>query len=194
LAHGSSAGTTETATIIFAVGAWSTPGRRGFSPSLDRDGGRGTVWRFHCFPGNERASVAAEQDPTRERAVKLNHVNLPVVDVSATRDFFERHFGFQCVAEPADAIVVLTDNAGLVLTISNFDHADRVTYPKGFHVGFMQDSDDKVDAIYNRLKTAGIEPGRPHDMHGAHTFYFIAPGGFTVEVFHQRGLVHSEGR
>lgn len=26
--------------------------------------------------------------------MKLNHVNLPVADVSATRDFFEKHFGF----------------------------------------------------------------------------------------------------
>ena len=119
--------------------------------------------------------------------MKLNHVNLPVADVSATRDFFEKHFGFQCIAEPTDANVVLTDNAGLVLTISNFDRADEVIYPKWFHVGFMQDSDDKVDDIYERLKKAGMQPGKPDYMHGARTFYFTAPGGFTVEVFHQRG-------
>ena len=124
--------------------------------------------------------------------MKLNHVNLPVADVSATRDFFEKHFGFHCIAEPTDANVVLTDNAGLVLTISNFAHADEVTYPKRFHVGFMQDSDDKVDDIYERLKTAGLRPGRPENMHGARTFYFTAPG--TVEVFHQRGHLRSEGR
>ena len=106
----------------------------------------------------------------------------------------EKYFGFNCMAEPTDANVVLTDNAGLVLTISNFDHADQVTYPKWFHVGFMQDSDDKVDDIYDRLKAAGMHPGKPQDMHGARTFYFTAPGGFTVEVFHQRGLSRSEGR
>ena len=118
--------------------------------------------------------------------MKLNHVNLPVADVPATRDFFEKHFGFHCITEPTDANVVLTDNAGLVLTISNFDHAAKVTYPKWFHVGFMQDSDDKVDNIYERLKKAGMQPGKPDYMHGARTFYFTAPGGFTVEVFHQR--------
>jgi lactoylglutathione lyase len=125
---------------------------------------------------------------TRESAVKLNHVNLPVADLSATRQFFEKQFGFRCIAEPTDSNVVLTDNAGLVLTISNFDHANEVTYPKWFHIGFMQDSDEKVDEIYDRLKTAGMEPGKPGNMHGAHTFYFTAPGRFTVEVFHQRGL------
>ena len=126
--------------------------------------------------------------------MKLNHVNLPVADVSATRDFFEKQFGFHCVAEPTDANVVLTDNAGLVLTISNFDHADEVAYPKWFHIGFMQDSDDKVDETYDRLKTTGMEPGKPRNMHGSRTFYFTAPGGFTIEVFHQRGLSHLEGR
>src|SRR5579871_1018055 len=131
---------------------------------------------------------------TTETAVKLNHVNLPVADVSATREFFEKHFGFDCIAEPTTDNVVLTDNAGLVLTISNFDHVDEVTYPKWFHVGFMQDSDDKVDEIYDRLKTAGMPLGKPRNMHGAHTFYFTAPGGFTVEVFHQRGVSRSEGR
>ena len=89
--------------------------------------------------------------------MKLNHVNLPVADISATRDFFEKHFGFRRIAEPTDANVVLTDNAGLVLTISNFDHADEVTYPKWFHVGFMQDSDERVEHIYNQLKSAGID-------------------------------------
>src|SRR6516162_3295848 len=128
--------------------------------------------------------VALQQDARMETTMKLNHVNLPVADVPATRDFFEKHFGFHCIAEPTDANVVLTDNAGLVLTISNFDHADQVTYPKWFHVGFMQDSDEKVDNIYERLKKAGMQPGKPENMHGARTFYFTAPGGFTVEVFH----------
>jgi lactoylglutathione lyase len=126
--------------------------------------------------------------------MKLNHVNLPVAGVSATRDFFEKHFGFHRIAEPTDDNVVLTDNAGLVLTVSNFDHVDQVAYPKWFHVGFMQDSDDRVDDIYDRLKKAGMQPGKSENMHGAPTFYFTAPGGFTVEVFHQRGVSHSQGR
>ena len=120
--------------------------------------------------------------------MKLNHVNLPVADVPATRDFFEKHFGFHRIAEPSKANVVMTDDAGLVLTISNFDHVDDVSYPKWFHIGFMQESDAKVDEVYGRLKTAGLQPAKPADLHGARTFYFTAPGGFNVEVFHQRGI------
>jgi lactoylglutathione lyase len=120
--------------------------------------------------------------------MKLNHVNRPVADISAIRTVCETHVGFYCIAEPSEANVVLMDNAGLVLTISNFDHADKVIYPKEFHVGFMQDSDASVDDVHDRLERAGLHIGKLADMHGARTFYFTAPGGFTVEVFHQRGL------
>ena len=120
--------------------------------------------------------------------MKLNHVNLPVADISATCEFFEKHFGFHRIAEPTPANIIMTDDAGLVLAISNFDRAEKVAYPKWFHIGFMQESDDEVEDIHGRLEAAGLQPGKPQDMHGARTFYFTAPGGFTVEVFHQRGL------
>lgn len=117
----------------------------------------------------------------------LNHINLPVSDVPATRAFFERYFGFRCVVEKgADTFVALVDDGGMVLAISNFEGVDAVAYPKWFHVGFMQVEDAKVDAIHQRLRTDGVEVGERKNMHGAWTFYFTAPGGFTVEVFHQR--------
>jgi hypothetical protein len=38
----------------------------------------------------------------------------------------------------------------------------------------MQDSDDKVDEIYDRLTAAGVHSDKPKNMHGAWTFYFTA--------------------
>lgn len=117
----------------------------------------------------------------------MNHINLPVVDVAANRAFFERHFGFRCIVEKgADTFVGLIDGGGMVLAFSNFKGVDHVEYPEWFHVGFMQRDDAKVDEVFERLKAAGVEVERPKDMHGAWTFYFQAPGGFTVEVSHQR--------
>jgi catechol 2,3-dioxygenase-like lactoylglutathione lyase family enzyme len=117
----------------------------------------------------------------------LNHLNLTVPDVSQTRTFFETYFGFRCIAAPQrDALVVLADESGFVLTLNNFDGAKEVVYPGAFHVGFRQDSREQVDAIHQRLKAAGFDMKPPHDFHGAWTFYFRAPGGFLVEVFHQR--------
>jgi catechol 2,3-dioxygenase-like lactoylglutathione lyase family enzyme len=117
----------------------------------------------------------------------LNHLNLTVPDVPQTRAFFEKYFGFQCIAEPENGVIVLVDESGFILTLNNFDKAAEVVYPGAFHVGFRQDSREQVDAIHQRLKADGFDMKQPHEFHGAWTFYFRAPGGFLVEVFHQPG-------
>jgi catechol 2,3-dioxygenase-like lactoylglutathione lyase family enzyme len=123
----------------------------------------------------------------------LNHLNLTVPDVPQTRAFFERYFGFRCVAEPENGVIVLVDESGFILTLNNFDQAGEVVYPGAFHVGFRQDSREQVDAIHKRLKADGFEMKAPHQFHGAWTFYFRAPGGFLVEVFHQPWGEHRSG-
>jgi catechol 2,3-dioxygenase-like lactoylglutathione lyase family enzyme len=118
----------------------------------------------------------------------LNHLNLTVPDVPQTRTFFETYFGFRCIAQrESDTLVVLVDESGFVLTLNNFGKAAEVVYPGAFHVGFRQNSRDQVDAFYQRLKSDGFDMKPPHEFHGAWTFYFRAPGGFLVEVFHQPG-------
>jgi lactoylglutathione lyase len=116
----------------------------------------------------------------------LNHINLTVPDVPRTRAFFETYFGLRCVVERGrDVLAVLVDDSGLVLTLNNFDKAAKVEYPGAFHIGFMQTSRERVDEIYQRLKTDGFDAEPPKQFHGAWTFYFQAPGGFLVEVGHQ---------
>jgi catechol 2,3-dioxygenase-like lactoylglutathione lyase family enzyme len=116
----------------------------------------------------------------------LNHLNLTVPEVARTRAFFETYFGFRCVFERGrDALAVLVDESGFILTLNNFDKAAEVEYPGAFHVGFMQESRERVDAIYERLKSDGFDAEPPREFHGAWTFYFRAPGGFLVEVGHQ---------
>jgi catechol 2,3-dioxygenase-like lactoylglutathione lyase family enzyme len=119
----------------------------------------------------------------------LNHLNLTVPKVPQTRAFFETHFGFRCLAgaPKSDTFVVLVDESGFVLSLNNFTEAEEVGYPGAFHVGFRQDSREQVDAIYRRLKADGFNMKAPHEFHGTWTFYFRAPGGFLVEVFHQPG-------
>ena len=48
----------------------------------------------------------------------------------------------------------------------------------------MLDSREKVDAMYERLHADGFADSPPREFHGAWTFYFTAPGGFTIEVQH----------
>ena len=118
--------------------------------------------------------------------MKLNHLNLTVPCVPETRSFFETYFDFRCVVERGrDALVVLVDDTGFVLTLNNFEKASEVEYPGAFHIGFMQESVERVDAIYNRFKSDGFDVDPPKEFHGAWTFYLRAPGGFLVEVGHQ---------
>ena len=81
--------------------------------------------------------------------------------------------------------VVLVDESGFVFTLSNFEKATEVDYPGAFHIGFIQESREQVDAMHARLKADGFDVKTPKVFHGAWTFYFRAPGGFLVEVLHQ---------
>jgi catechol 2,3-dioxygenase-like lactoylglutathione lyase family enzyme len=120
----------------------------------------------------------------------LNHLNLTVPDVPQTRAFFETYFGFRCVAgaPQSGTFVVLVDESGFVLSLNNFTEAEEVVYPGAFHVGFRQNGQEQVDATFQRLKGDGFDMKPPHEFHGGWTFYFRAPGGFLVEVFHQPGV------
>ena len=84
--------------------------------------------------------------------------------------------------EGGDVIAVLFDESGFVLTLSNPEKATAVTYPGSFHVGFGQPSPEHVNEINRRLKEDGYDVPPPSRQHGSWTFYFKAPGGFTVEV------------
>jgi catechol 2,3-dioxygenase-like lactoylglutathione lyase family enzyme len=125
----------------------------------------------------------------------MNHLNLTVPDVARTREFFETYFGLRCVFERGrGALAVMVDESGFILTLNNFEKATEVQYPGLFHIGFMQESRERVDEMHERLKAGGFDVGPPKEFHGAWTFYFRAPGGFLVEVFHQhRGPRGPEG-
>ena len=66
-----------------------------------------------------------------------------------------------------------------------FDHepqAEIELLKRGFHIGFIQDSEEDVNQINQRLRDDGYQVPKPARLHGSWTFYFQAPGGFTVEV------------
>ncbi|WP_080832135.1 VOC family protein [Cohnella massiliensis] len=110
--------------------------------------------------------------------MKLNHLNLTVTDVAAARDFLQKYFGLKVAGERGNAFAALFDDDGLVLTLMK---GTEVRYPKTFHIGFGQESEEKVNEINRRLKDDGFDVAPPQRSH-AWTFYVEAPGGFTVEV------------
>lgn len=109
--------------------------------------------------------------------MKINHLNLTVTDVPAAANFLEKYFGLQHQGGDEKFMALFDDN-GMVLTLMK---AGQVKYPATFHIGFMQESDEKVNAINRRLREDGFDVRLP-ERHHAWTFYIQAPGGFTVEV------------
>jgi len=115
--------------------------------------------------------------------MKLNHLNLTVSNVLETHRFLQKHFGLKGLGgEPSEAMGFLSDDNGLVLSLFRAAKGTEVKYPPGFHVGFVQENEARVDQINQRLREDGFKVPRPARLHGSWTFYFQAPGGFTVEV------------
>lgn len=107
----------------------------------------------------------------------LNHLTLAVPEVAETKAFLEKYFGLRDQGSRPN-MAFLLDDRGLVLTLIK---AKDATYPAFFHIGFIQESEAKVNEINQRLKDDGIDVAPPARSHGW-TFYVRAPGGFLVEV------------
>jgi lactoylglutathione lyase len=111
--------------------------------------------------------------------MKLNHLNLTVNDVLATHRFLQKHFDLKPLGKANKNMAFLTDENGIVLSMFK---GNEVSYPETFHVGFIQESNERVNEINQRLKDDGFDVSPPSKQHGSWTFYFLAPGGFTIEV------------
>ncbi|THF69779.1 VOC family protein [Deinococcus sp. Arct2-2] len=113
--------------------------------------------------------------------MKLNHINLGVTDVPVAVEIFERYFGLkQSDGMPRnDNMTFLRDDDGSLISV--FKSKD-VSYPKVFHIGFLQDTPEQVRAIYAELTAGGYQIPGPSENHGRLTFYFNTPFGVIVEV------------
>ena len=121
--------------------------------------------------------------------MKLNHLNLTVVNPEETSAFLAKYFNLSPRGGNA-GIQMLNDDNGMVLTLIKGRAEDRgadgpggqVKYPSSFHIGFIQESQARVNEINARLKADGFDVPPASIQHGSWTFYFTAPGGFTIEV------------
>ena len=124
--------------------------------------------------------------------MKLNHLNLTVVNPEETSAFLAKYFNLRPRGGNA-GIQMLNDDNGMVLTLIKGRAEDRaaegegatggqVKYPSSFHIGFIQESQARVNEINARLAADGYQVPPPSIQHGSWTFYFTAPGGFTIEV------------
>lgn len=113
--------------------------------------------------------------------MKLNHINLGVTDVPAAVEIFERFFGLKQAEQMPrnDQMTFLRDDDGSLISV--FKSKD-VSYPKVFHIGFLQDTPEQMWAIHAQLIAGGYQIQSPHENHGRLTFYFNTPVGFIIGV------------
>jgi catechol 2,3-dioxygenase-like lactoylglutathione lyase family enzyme len=121
--------------------------------------------------------------------MRLNHLDLHVADVAATRDFLVHHFGFRHIeTRGRDGLAILQDAAGLELVISHplpkFGGADAASVDANtFHIGFILAEKAEVDRLYERLCAAQAELWHaPQTIRGGWMFYCMAPGRILIEV------------
>ncbi|MDC8103593.1 MULTISPECIES: VOC family protein [Chryseobacterium] len=116
--------------------------------------------------------------------MKLNHINLVVANVEKTTKFFQTYFGFKCVDVKGDYIVSVLKGEGNFTLVLMKNREGTPAYPEAFHIGFMLDTIEQVNDIYQRLKTGGIvgeqEPRKIRDSFG---FYFSYEN-LMIEVGH----------
>ena len=114
----------------------------------------------------------------------LNHLNLTVTDPLETQAFLEKYFGLKPMVKGNKNMAFLSDESGMILTLTNvkIGQETEVRYPVTFHIGFCQATPESVNEINQRLKDDGYDVPPPSKQHGSWTFYFTAPGGFTIEV------------
>jgi catechol 2,3-dioxygenase-like lactoylglutathione lyase family enzyme len=128
--------------------------------------------------------------------MKLNHLNLCVLDLDEARQFFAELFDFEFVDQKGDAVLVMRDREGFTLVISDPTKfgGDSASYPEGFHVGFLVDTSERVDAVHSRLVEAGIEVTKPpRKIRDSLRLLLHCAGPSHVRGVHQRELKPSQG-
>ncbi|BDI33574.1 hypothetical protein CCAX7_56250 [Capsulimonas corticalis] len=115
--------------------------------------------------------------------MKVNHLDLQVSDIHAARTFFETHFGLRCTYTRGDEIALLDDEIGFSLGVSNLGNHPAPVYPPDFHLGFVLEKSEELQAMYTRFQADGV-PIKRELQQGGPNLYFVCegPSGIPVEV------------
>ncbi len=118
----------------------------------------------------------------------LRHLALRVRDVKVSQAFYERHFEMKVVWQPDSDNVYLStgeDNLALhqVPTQELEKFASSPNHPLD-HLGFLMESADKVNALYQEVDAQGVTIVHLPKQHrdGSFSFYMADPDQNTIQV------------
>lgn len=124
--------------------------------------------------------------------MKLNHLDIQVVDVPAFVRFLVEHFALSALTKlDSPKLAILTDGAGFTLVVQQREaasapdspHAELVPHGDALlgHIGFLVDHPDEVVAQQARLVDAGVAVS-PVDRNARGTRCYLRAHGVLIEV------------
>ena len=121
----------------------------------------------------------------------LRHLALRVTDMQKSRDFYQGLLGMKTVWEPDLENVYLSSGQDN-LALHQIPNAELSNYHPGVdqfldHLGFLVEEPDLVEAIFNKMKNAGVRIVKPVKQHrdGSVSFYMADPDGNVVQILYE---------
>ncbi|MFQ5596869.1 MAG: VOC family protein [Nitrospiria bacterium] len=118
----------------------------------------------------------------------LRHLALRVTDLSKSRRFYEGLIGMKPVWQPDEGSLYLTlgcDNLALHQTASEASFKQDQQFLD--HFGFIAENETIVDAMFEKIKKAGIPIVKPVKRHrdGSYSFYMTDPDGNVIQILYE---------
>jgi catechol 2,3-dioxygenase-like lactoylglutathione lyase family enzyme len=118
----------------------------------------------------------------------LRHLALRVRDVQVSQAFYERFFDMKEVWHPdPDNVYLSTGVDNLALHQVSAEDLEKFASPPNHpldHLGFLMDSPDSVNALFQEVTAQGATIVHPPKQHrdGSFSFYLADPDHNTIQV------------
>ncbi len=122
----------------------------------------------------------------------FRHVALNVTDVEVSKTFYQTWFGMRIVWEPDAGNVYMSsgvDNLALHQIPNEKMPVDRQAQFLD-HLGFVMESPESVDQLYERVVQAGVEIIHHPKQHrdGSYSFYLRDPDRIVIQILYEPAI------
>lgn len=130
----------------------------------------------------------------------LRHLALRVTDLHRSRAFYEALFGMRVVWQPdQDNLYLSSGSDNLALHQIPVGELDQYRGSRGQfldHFGFIMDSPEAVDQMFEQVERSGARIVHPPKRHrdNSYSFYLADPDGNTIQVLYEPTMSALQGK
>lgn len=116
--------------------------------------------------------------------MQLNHLHIKSNNVSESRTFYEKYFGFRVLFEHDGGGAFMIDEQNFLLALFPYKADEKPQdLPDWFHFGFCQGSAQIVHDLFARMQKDDVKfASELKEYDDGVAFYALDPGGNKVEV------------